>query len=123
MTATATRRNPTRVAQEPVYMDVTYWADPVQQIKVKVNELPPGAVNLNVDGRKPLLPLNGFGRLCRKTYSVRLTGSTSTPAEVMGSGGGTSATCGRRATSATSRAAGLVPGEVALLNLTLMGRT
>lgn len=121
MTATATRRNPTRVAQEPVYMDVTYWADPVQQIKVKVNELPPSAVNLNVDGRKPLLPLNGFGRLCRKTYSVRLTGSTSTPAEVMGSWRRHFGDVWPKGNFCYVPAAGLVPGEVALLNLTLMG--
>jgi hypothetical protein len=121
MSATATRPNPIPVAQEVAFTDVKYWADPISQISVKRNELPPGAVNLNVDGRQPLLPLNGFGRLCRKTYSVRLTGSDATPEQVMDAWKQHFGDVWPEGNYCYVPKAGLVPGEVALLNLTLMG--
>jgi hypothetical protein len=48
-----------------------------------VEEVPDGAVNLNVDGRQVVGPLQGFGQLWQKTYKVRLNNSDATPAEVI----------------------------------------
>jgi len=57
------------------------WAKPVDQLAVE--EVPDGAVNLNVDGRQVVGPLQGFGQLWQKTYKVRLNNSDATPAEVI----------------------------------------
>ncbi len=59
----------------------TTWAKPVS--KLHVSDLPVGAVNLNVEGRQVVGPLQGFGRMWQKTYRVRLPGINLTPAEVM----------------------------------------
>jgi hypothetical protein len=57
------------------------WAQPVE--RMKVGELPAGAMNLNVEGRRPTSPLQGFGQLWQKTYRIRLEGVQVTPAEVI----------------------------------------
>ena len=61
--------------------DASYWA---QQVKtLTVGEVPAGAVNLNVEGRRVVNPLLGFGPLWQKTYRVRLSGASVLPAEVV----------------------------------------
>ena len=57
------------------------WARPVARLKV--DDVPTGALNINVDGRQVVGPLQGFGQLWQKTYWVRLTGLKASPAEVM----------------------------------------
>lgn len=57
------------------------WAPPVSRLKVK--DVPQGAININVDGRQPVSPLQGFGQLWQKTYRVRLPDVQKTPAEIM----------------------------------------
>lgn len=57
------------------------WAKPVSRLTV--SELPLGATNLNVEGRQPVSPLQGFGPLWQKTYRIRLRGVQTTPPEVM----------------------------------------
>ena len=57
------------------------WAQPVEHIKVR--DVPVGATNLNVDGRQPASPLQGFGQMWQKTFRVRLSGVERSPAEVM----------------------------------------
>ena len=49
------------------------WARPVAHLKV--GEMPAEAMNINVEGREVVGPLQGFGQLWQKTYCVRLTGS------------------------------------------------
>ncbi len=58
------------------------WAQPVS--KLRVTELPAGAISINVNGRQVTSALQGFGQLWQKTYRVRLPGLTLTPAEAMG---------------------------------------
>jgi hypothetical protein len=50
---------------------------------MKVADIPAGAKNLNVDGRQPTSPLQGFGQCWQKTFKVRLSGVRLSPAEVM----------------------------------------
>jgi hypothetical protein len=57
------------------------WAKPVSELKVA--DVPAGAVNLNVEGRHLVSPLQGFGQLWQKTYRVRLSGSEVTPEDVV----------------------------------------
>ena len=51
--------------------DTAYWA---QTSTLKVGKMPTGALNLNVEGRQLLGPLQGFGQLWQKTFRIRLNG-------------------------------------------------
>jgi len=57
------------------------WAPLVS--KMSVAEVPAGATNLNVDGRQPVSPMQGFGQCWQKTFKVRLSGVKLSPTEVM----------------------------------------
>jgi hypothetical protein len=57
------------------------WAAPVA--KLKVSDLPSGAMALNIEGHQVLSPLQGFGRMWQRNYRVRLEGIAATPAEVV----------------------------------------
>lgn len=61
--------------------DARHWARLAGTLRV--GEVPAGAINLNVDGRHVVGPLQGFGQMWQKTYRVRLEGATATPAEVI----------------------------------------
>lgn len=51
--------------------------------KLPDTDTPPDAINLNVGGKELAGPERGFGQLWRKTYRVRLQGSSATPREVI----------------------------------------
>ena len=51
--------------------------------KLPDTETPPDAININVGGKELAGPERGFGQLWRKTYRVRLRGSSATPREVI----------------------------------------
>src|SRR5690606_16790497 len=55
------------------------WAMPVGVFRV--DEAPGGAPTGNVEGRRPVGPLQGCGQLWQKTYEVRIPGPT--PEEVI----------------------------------------
>jgi hypothetical protein len=57
------------------------WAAPVSRLTV--SEVPLGATNLNVDGRQPVSPLQGFGQMWQKTFKIRLEDVDLTPEAVM----------------------------------------
>jgi Domain of unknown function (DUF1990) len=61
--------------------DAAFWAHLTSALQV--SRVPTGALNLNVDGRQVVGPLQGFGQLWQKTYRVRLPDVTLTPAEIM----------------------------------------
>lgn len=61
--------------------DAAFWAHLTSALQV--SRVPTGALNLNVDGRQVVGPLQGFGQLWQKTYRVRLPEVALTPAEVM----------------------------------------
>lgn len=58
------------------------WAAPVGTLRVE--SVPPGAINRNVDGFGAAGPVQGFGRLWHKTYRMRLAGVDAGPREVIG---------------------------------------
>ena len=68
--------------------DAGSWA--VGRNILRVSEVPEGAVNLNVDGRRVIGALQGFGQLRRKAYTVRLTGAEVSPERLWPSGSGSS---------------------------------
>lgn len=102
-----TARNPRRGGGEP--RDAAFWAPPVETLKV--SGVPGGAAN--VDGRRVMGPLQGFGRLWRKTYSVRLAGVE--PATVVGTWRERFAEFASFGKGFRAPPGGLVPGAVALL--------
>lgn len=51
--------------------------------KLKVSEKPPEATGMNVEGKAPTFPDDGFGQLWRKTYQVRLVGKSISPEEAV----------------------------------------
>lgn len=61
--------------------DANYWAQRIERLDV--SEVPEGAVNLNVQARREVGALQGFGQLWQKTYRVKLTGADVTPQEVI----------------------------------------
>ena len=61
--------------------DALYWAQ--QTSSLQVSTVPTGAVNLNINGRQVVGPLQGFGQLSQKTYRLRLPTVKLTPLEVM----------------------------------------
>jgi hypothetical protein len=61
--------------------DAGNWAASVERLRV--TDAPGEAAGINVDGRRVSGPVQGFGRLWRKTYLIRLEGVTVTPAEVI----------------------------------------
>src|SRR5690606_36030879 len=61
--------------------DESFWAHPVDALKVRT--MPLEALNLNVQGRHLLNPLQGFGPLYRKRYRVRLEGADVSPQTVI----------------------------------------
>ena len=60
--------------------DSAYWA---HTSTLKVSKVPTGALNLNVEGRKLLSPLQGFGQLWQKTYRIDLKGTSIKPTDVI----------------------------------------
>src|SRR5437588_7263519 len=50
--------------------DAAYWS--TSGSNLKVSNIPSGALNLNVDGRQVVGPLQGFGQMWQKIYRIRL---------------------------------------------------
>lgn len=63
-----------------VSRDAEHWS---QVSRLRVSDVPVGAVNLNVEGRNVVGPLQGFGQLWQKTYQARLSGASVTPTQVV----------------------------------------
>ena len=60
--------------------DAAYWA----RISLfQVTRVPTGALNLNVEGRRVVGPLQGFGQMWQRAYRLHIPAFNMTPAEVM----------------------------------------
>lgn len=96
------------------------WAKPVATLHV--TETPAGAINLNVEGRQLIGPLNGFGQLWQKTYTVRMSGSPVKPTELIRTWKERFATFWPSGNYFFAPLTGIAPGEVAVLNLAAPAR-
>jgi hypothetical protein len=103
----------------PLPRDAAYWAKQVTHLRL--GEVPPEAINLNVTGKRVVGPIQGFGKLWQKTYRVELPGVDIGPAEVVAAWkqrfGSFWPPSGRFYGPLTS----IAPGDVALLNLDVAG--
>jgi hypothetical protein len=97
--------------------DQEAWAGLVEALKV--SNVPAGAVNLNVDGRPMVGPLQGFGPLWEKTYQVRLSGANVTPDEVIRVWKERFPSFHPKTNRFYATGTGIAPGQVVLLNATL----
>lgn len=57
------------------------WAEPVGRLSLP--PLPKEAIRTGAGGRRPTGPVKGFGALWRRTYAIRLVGSTAAPTEIV----------------------------------------
>src|SRR5258708_6527197 len=98
--------------------DEAYWAKPVHRLNVASS--PSGALNLNVQGRRVVGPLQGFGQLWQKTFRVRLSGVIVPPAEVIRVWKDRYTTFWPAGSHFYAPLAGIAPGEVALISLSAL---
>jgi hypothetical protein len=88
---------------------------------MSVGQLPPEALNLNVHGRRPTSPLQGFGQLWQKTYAIRLEGVEVSPTAVIQEWKANFPRFWPQGNNFYGPLQGIRPGEVAVLNLSLPG--
>jgi hypothetical protein len=100
--------------------DAAYWAKAVSTLKV--GELPPEAINRNVEGRRVMSPIQGFGKMWQKTYKVSLKGTKATPQEVIAAWKENFPRFWPKRNLFYGPLTGIAPGEVAVLSLSMPGR-
>jgi len=99
--------------------DAAYWARYAETLKV--SGVAEGATNINVDGRRAVGPLQGFGKMWQKTYRVRLPGAGASPAEVISTWKAHYKDFWPEGNVFYAPLAGITPGEVALISGSLPG--
>ena len=87
------------------------WADPTDAFHV--GEMAENTATGNVEGRKPMGPLQGFGRLWQKTFEVRIPGPT--PEVVIGTWKENFGDFWYPSNKFYAPAGGIAPGEVAVI--------
>ncbi len=105
--------------QEKQPRDAAYWARYAETLKV--SSVAEGATNINVDGRRAVGPLQGFGKMWQKTYRVRLRGADVTPAGVIEVWKENFPRFWPKGNRFYAPLAGISPGEVALLDVGMPG--
>ena len=104
-------------AQQP--RDAAHWAKPVDRLRV--TGTPAGALNLNVEGRQVVGPLQGFGRLWQKTYRVPLGEANVSPQDVVSVWKEKLPELMPNDSRFYPSITGVKPGEVIIINATLPG--
>src|SRR5215831_15864743 len=100
-------------------LDVIHWTQ--CKPKLKVSRIPTGALNLNVDGRRVLGPLQGFGQLWQKTFRIQLKSSTLSAGEVMRVWKEHFSSFWPTWNHFYAPMTGITPGQVVLINLVIPG--
>ena len=103
------------MADDPIHDG---WAPPVQRLADPMR--PTGATNINVGGRRVAGPVQGFGKLWKKTYRVPV-GEAVEPAEVVATWRRDFGSFWPDGNRFYAPLTGLEPGEVALLSMTMPG--
>jgi hypothetical protein len=103
----------------PSPRDAAHWAKHVTTLRL--GEVPPEALNLNVDGKRVVGPVQGFGKLWQKTYRVELRGVEAEPAEVIATWKQAFGSFWPRSGRFYGPLTSIAPGDVALLNIAVGG--
>ncbi len=101
-------------SQAPTPRDASSWAKPVDRLSA---EGVTGARVDSVSGKRVSGPLQGFGQLWQKTFTVRLTGSSLTPQQLVAAWKDGFPTFWPKSATFYAPLAGIAPGEVALLDI------
>jgi hypothetical protein len=101
------------------YDDAAYWTQHISTLEVP--RTPTGALNLNVDGRHVLSPLQGFGQLWQKTFRIQLKGQSVTASEVIKTWKENFSTFWPTWDHFYAASTGIYPGEVVLINMLIPG--
>jgi hypothetical protein len=96
------------------------WAKSVSRLQV--GDVPDGAVNLNVEGRRLASPIQGFGKMWQKTYQARVPADRVSATELIATWKERFPEFWPEGNHFYGPLTGIAPGEVALLNMTLPGR-
>lgn len=90
------------------------WAKPVDRLEASNIQ---ADINLNVDGKQIAGPLRGFGQMWQKTYAVQLGAISATPQHIVQTWRENFGSFWPTENLFYGSAAGIAPGEVAVLNL------
>jgi hypothetical protein len=110
------------IVPEPIEFtprDAAYWAK--QVTRLRLGEVPPEAINLNVTGKRVVGPIQGFGKLWQKTYRVELPDVHLTPTEVIAIWKERFGRFWPSSARFYGPLTSIAPGDVALLNLSVGG--
>src|SRR6266480_5576955 len=100
--------------------DATNWAKSVSRLNV--SEVPEGAVNINVEGRRLASPIQGFGKMWQKTYQVRIPRERVSGPELIAAWKQHFPDFWPEGNRFYGPLTGIEPGDVALLNMALQGK-
>ena len=106
-------------APETSPRDAPFWAS--QTDIARLSAIPTGARNLNVEGKRMVGPLQGFGPMWQKTYQIRLGGTDIAPEEVIKTWKENFPQFWPPGNTFYAPLTGIAPGEVALINSSLPG--
>jgi hypothetical protein len=101
------------MSTQPDRRDADAWARPVDRLTADGG-------HINVTGRRPTAPMNGFGRMWQKTYRISL-GPRPQPAEVIAEWKQHFPEFWPSGNRFFAPLAGIAPGEVAALDLAMPG--
>jgi hypothetical protein len=94
--------------------DASNWAKPVDRLSAQGVA---GAKVDSVSGKRVSGPLQGFGQLWQKTFTVRLAGTSLTPKQLVAAWKDGFPTFWPKSATFYAPLAGIAPGEVALLDI------
>jgi hypothetical protein len=100
--------------------DAANWAKSVSRLNV--SEVPEGAVNINVEGRRLTSPIQGFGKMWQKTYQVRIPTERVSNTDLIATWKQHFPDFWPEGSSFYGPLTGIAPGDIALLNMTLPGK-
>ena len=102
------------MSTQPENRDAGAWARPVDRLTADGG-------HINVTGRRPTAPMNGFGRMWQKTYRTSLGATAVTPVEVIAAWKAHFPEFWPSGNRFFAPLAGIAPGEVAALDLSMPG--
>jgi hypothetical protein len=106
--------------ERPVSRDEAFWAKPVSELRVS-HEVPAGAINLNVEGKRLAGMAGGFGKMWQKTYRIALDAADVTPQKVVKDWKENFPSFWPKKGKFYGPLTAISPGDVALLNLKVGG--
>jgi hypothetical protein len=102
------------MSTQPDNRDAAAWARPVDRLTATDG-------HINVTGRRPTAPMNGFGRMWQKTYRTSLGEAKISPSEVIAAWKEHFPEFWPAGNRFFAPLAGIAPGEVAALDLSMPG--